>query len=172
MPLVSDQRHFFMDYMKVRIIAFVLYLYDNFLIMKQFFAVLIFLSFIPSGFSQNLTWKGYFSYNEIVDVDSGTDAVFAATQNAVFSKAITSSDLKIFNSINGLKPESITTIHHSQTTNKTFAGNTNGLLLIINSDPNASIPIQLPVATCCHWLKSTRFGFVILARRIPFDVAA
>jgi ligand-binding sensor domain-containing protein len=78
-----------------------------------------------------------------VDVDSGTDAVFAATQNAVFSKAITSSDLKIFNSINGLKPESITTIHHSQTANKTFAGNTNGLLLIINSDGSVSTKVDI-----------------------------
>lgn len=91
----------------------------------------------------NQLWKGYFSYNEIVDVDSGTDAVFAATQNAVFSKAITSSDLKIFNSINGLKPESITTIHHSQTANKTFAGNTNGLLLIINSDGSVSTKVDI-----------------------------
>ena len=91
----------------------------------------------------NQLWKGYFSYNEIVDVESGTDAVFAATQNAVFSKAITSSDLKIFNSINGLKPESITTIHHSQTANKTFAGNTNGLLLIINSDGSVSTKVDI-----------------------------
>lgn len=91
----------------------------------------------------NQLWKGYFSYNEIVDVESASDAVFAATQNAVFSKAIASSDLKIFNSINGLKPESITTIHHSQTTNKTFAGNTNGLLLIINSDGTISTKVDI-----------------------------
>lgn len=91
----------------------------------------------------NQLWKGYFSYNEIVDVESASDAVFAATQNAVFSKAIASSDLKIFNSINGLKPESITTIHHSQTANKTFAGNTNGLLLIINSDGSVSTKVDI-----------------------------
>ena len=91
----------------------------------------------------NRLWKVYFPYNEIVDVESASDAVFAATQNAVFSKAIASSDLKIFNSINGLKPESITTIHHSQTTNKTFAGNTNGLLLIINSDGTISTKVDI-----------------------------
>ena len=109
-------------------------------------AIYIFLFIISQSFfaqQNNQLWKGYFSYNEIVDVDSGTDAVFAATQNAVFSKAITSSDLKIFNSINGLKPESITTIHHSQTTNKTFAGNTNGLLLIINSDGTISTKVDI-----------------------------
>ena len=108
-------------------------IYISILLISQFF------------FAQqsNQLWKGYFSYNEIVDVDSGTDAVFVATQNAVFSKAITSSDLKIFNSINGLKPESITTIHHSQTANKTFAGNTNGLLLIINSDGSVSTKVDI-----------------------------
>ena len=109
-------------------------------------AIYIFILLISQFFfaqQSNQLWKGYFSYNEIVDVDSGTDAVFAATQNAVFSKAITSSDLKIFNSINGLKPESITTIHHSQTTNKTFAGNTNGLLLIINSDGTISTKVDI-----------------------------
>ena len=77
-------------------------IYISILLISQFF------------FAQqsNQLWKGYFSYNEIVDVESASDAVFAATQNAVFSKAIASSDLKIFNSINGLKPESITTIHY------------------------------------------------------------
>ena len=108
-------------------------IYISILLISQFF------------FAQqsNQLWKGYFSYNEIVDVESASDTVFAATQNAVFSKAIASSDLKIFNSINGLKPESITTIHHSQTTNKTFAGNTNGLLLIINSDGTISTKVDI-----------------------------
>ena len=109
-------------------------------------AIYIFLFIISQSFfaqQNNQLWKGYFSYNEIVDVESANDAVFAATQNAVFSKAISSSDLKIFNSINGLKPESITTIHHSQTTNKTYAGNTNGLLLIINSDGSVSSKVDI-----------------------------
>jgi hypothetical protein len=88
-------------------------------------------------------WKGYFSYNEIVDVESATGKVFAATQNGIFSKALISSDLTIFNSVNGFKPESITTIHHSDAFNKTFAGNTNGLILIIN--PDGSIATKVDV---------------------------
>ena len=45
--------------------------------------------FFPNLFGQQSTqlWKGYFSYNEIVDVESATDKVFAATQNALFSKS-------------------------------------------------------------------------------------
>ncbi len=105
--------------------------------------ILLFISQLFFAQQTNQFWKGYFSYNEIVDVESTSNSVFAATQNAIFSKAITSSDLKIFNSINGLKPESISTIHHSQSTNKTFAGNTNGLILVINSDGSISSKVDI-----------------------------
>src|SRR5574343_466666 len=76
---------------------------------KIIWIYLIFVSQLFFVQQNNHLWKGYFSYNEIVDVESATDKVFAATQNAVFSKALLSSDLTIYNSINGLKPESITT---------------------------------------------------------------
>lgn len=110
---------------------------------KAIYIFIFFISQLFFGQQSNQLWKGYFSYNEIVDVESGSNTVYAATQNAVFSKAISSSDLKIFNSINGLKPESITTIHHSESTNKTFAGNTNGLLLIINSNGSISTKVDI-----------------------------
>ena len=110
---------------------------------KAIWIYLIFISQLFFAQQSNQLWKGYFSYNEIVDVESATNEVFAATQNTVFSKAIASSDLKIFNSINGLKPESITTIHHSESSNKTFVGNTNGLLLIINSDGSITTKVDI-----------------------------
>ena len=110
---------------------------------KIIWIYLIFVSQLFFAQQNNQLWKGYFSYNEIVDVESATDKVFAATQNAVFSKALLSSDLTIYNSINGLKPESITTIHHSELTNKTFVGNTNGLLLIINSDGSITTKVDI-----------------------------
>ena len=110
---------------------------------KIIWIYLIFVSQLFFAQQNNQLWKGYFSYNEIVDVESATDKVFVATQNAVFSKALLSSDLTIYNSINGLKPESITTIHHSELTNKTFVGNTNGLLLIINSDGSITTKVDI-----------------------------
>lgn len=99
-------------------------------------ALILFLSFSFCIFAQqpNQLWKGYFSYNEIVDVESATEKVFAATQNSVFSKTLASSELSIYNSITGFKPESITAIHHSNIFNKTIAGNANGLILIKNAD--------------------------------------
>ena len=99
-------------------------------------AIYIFIFFISQYFfgqQSNQLWKGYFSYNEIVDVESSTNAVFASTQNALFSQVVASSNLNVYNSITGLKPDVITTIHHSDAFNKTFVGNNNGLILIQNA---------------------------------------
>jgi hypothetical protein len=57
-------------------------------------------------------WKGYFSYNEIVDVTAGSGLVLAATQNSVFSQTTVASETTIHNSIKGFKPESITAVHY------------------------------------------------------------
>lgn len=86
-------------------------------------------------FSQdNLLWKGYYSYNEIVDVEASNSVVFAATENCIFSKNNSQQDVTILNSVNGFKPESITAIHYSEQFKKTIAGNSNGLILIANED--------------------------------------
>jgi len=110
---------------------------------KLFYIAILFLTHLFFAQQNNQMWKGYFSYNEIVDVESATGKVFAATQNGIFSKALATSDLTIFNSVNGFKPESITTIHHSDAFNKTIAGNSNGLILIIN--PDGSIATKVDV---------------------------
>ena len=109
-------------------------------------AIYIFLFIISQSFfaqQSNQLWKGYFSYNEIVDVESGSNAVFASTQNALFSQAISSSNLNIYNSITGLKPDVISTIHHSDAFNKTFVGNNNGLILIQNADGSVTTKVDV-----------------------------
>jgi hypothetical protein len=110
---------------------------------KSFYIAIFFLTQLLFAQQNNQMWKGYFSYNEIVDVDSASGKVFAATQNGIFSKIIASSDLTIYNSVTGFKPESITTIHHSDAFNKTIAGNSNGLLLIINGDGSVTTKVDV-----------------------------
>ena len=65
-------------------------------------------------------------------------------------KNLSLNDLSIYNSINGFKPEDITTIHHSDAFNKTIAGNNNGLILIVNSDGSITTKVdiieEVPVA--------------------------
>lgn len=91
----------------------------------------------------NLLWKGYYSYNEIVDVANGGDKVYAATENSVFFKDLMLGEINQINSITGFKPESITTLYHSTVYDKTLAGNTNGLLLIVNK--NGSITQKVDI---------------------------
>ena len=114
---------------------------------------IIFLFIICNQFvfsQQNQLWKSYYSYNEIVDVEGGLNTVFAATSNSIFYEDLNLNDLKIYNSINGFKPESITAIHHSDALSKTIAGNSNGLLLIVNADGSVTTKVdiieEVPVA--------------------------
>lgn len=98
----------------------------------------------------NQLWKSYYSYNEIVDVESGFNSVYAATSNSIFYKNIQVNELNIINSVNGFKPETITAIHHADDFNKTIAGNSNGLLLIVNADGSVITKVdiieEVPVA--------------------------
>jgi ligand-binding sensor domain-containing protein len=99
---------------------------------KIFYLLLLIGNFLFG--QENQLWKGYFSYNQIVDLDESTDAIYAGTDNSVFYKKQTDQDVVIYNSVNGLKPESITCVLHSDFLNKILVGNSNGLLLVINSD--------------------------------------
>jgi len=110
--------------------------------MKKAFLIFFFTQFFFAQ-QNNQLWKGYFSYNEIVDVEAASNAVFAATENAIFTQEIASANLNIYNSITGLKPDVITTIHRSEAFNKTFVGNNNGLILIQNSDGSVTTKVDV-----------------------------
>ncbi|WP_445456392.1 type IX secretion system anionic LPS delivery protein PorZ [Flavobacterium sp. HNIBRBA15423] len=115
----------------------------------KFFLFLLFISqtILSQG---NLLWKGYFSYNEIVDVETSSTSVLAATENCIFTKKTNEQDLTILNSINGFKPTTITAIHYSESFKKTIAGNKDGLLLIVNNDGSVITKVdiieEVPVA--------------------------
>lgn len=98
----------------------------------------------------NLLWKGYYSYNEIVDVEVSSTSVYAATENCIFSKNNTEQEVTILNSVNGFKPERITATHYSEQFKKTIAGNSNGLLIIVNDDGKVTTKVdiieEVPVA--------------------------
>lgn len=98
----------------------------------------------------NQLWKGYFSYNEIVDIAKTSNKVYATTENSVFFKNINQQDFNFINSINGFKSEEITCLYVSETYNKIIVGNVNGLLLIVNPDgttiQKVDIIEEVPVA--------------------------
>lgn len=96
---------------------------------------LLLLLFSMISYAQtNQLWKGYYSYNEIIDISQGNNKVVTATENALFSKNIISGELNIKNSIDGFKPETITSVYYSPNYNLTLTGNNNGLLIIAKDD--------------------------------------
>ncbi len=98
---------------------------------KRFFYLLLLI--FQVGFSQqNQLWKGYFSYNEIKDLSESPTRIFAAAENALFLKNLSTNDIKTTNTINGLSGQTITALYHSPTFNKTIVGYETGLLIVIN----------------------------------------
>lgn len=104
---------------------------------KYFFWFLIFIFQI--GFSQqNQNWKGYFSYNQIKDVSESSTRIYAAAENALFSKNLNTNEIKTTNTIDGLSGQTISALYHSDTFNKTIIGYENGLIIVIN-DADGSV---------------------------------
>ncbi|MFV8374927.1 T9SS type A sorting domain-containing protein [Flavobacterium sp. LB1P71] len=101
--------------------------------MKKNVLCFLLLLFIQMGFAQsNLLWQGYFSYNGIKDISESASAVFAASENALFSKNLATNQIKTTNTIDGLSGETISALYHSATFNKTAVGYENGLIIVIN----------------------------------------
>ncbi|MBN8640803.1 MAG: T9SS type A sorting domain-containing protein [Flavobacteriales bacterium] len=87
------------------------------------------------GFSQkNPQWEGYFSYNTIKDISNSSTSLYAAAENSFFIKNTSTNTLSTFNSVDGFKPDVISSIYYSEQKNILFVGNTNGLVLLVLSD--------------------------------------
>jgi ligand-binding sensor domain-containing protein len=108
---------------------------------KIFYSFLIFL-ISQMGFSQNnLLWQGYFSYNEIKDVSVSTTTIFAASENALFSKNTTDNQIKTTNTIDGLSGQTISSLYYSAVFDKTLVGYENGLIVVINEADGAMLKV-------------------------------
>ncbi|WP_026977208.1 two-component regulator propeller domain-containing protein [Flavobacterium tegetincola] len=101
--------------------------------MKYFFVALVSMLLIQTGFAQkNQSWKGYFSYNDIKDIAQSPTQFFAASENALFSRSTTTDEIKTTNTVDGLSGQTISSIYHSPTFNRTLIGYENGLLIVVN----------------------------------------
>ncbi len=79
-----------------------------------------------------MLWQGYFSYNDIRDVSQSANAIFAASENALFSKDSNTNEIKTTTTIDGLSGQTIASLYYSPTSNKTLVGYENGLITVIN----------------------------------------
>ena len=110
--------------------------------MKKRLFCFVLLITMQMGFAQNnLLWQGYFSYNEIKDISESSTTIFAASENALFSKNTTTSQLKTTNTVDGLSGETISSLYYSPTFNKTIVGYENGLIIVINEADGSMLNI-------------------------------
>lgn len=94
---------------------------------------ILFLTLFQFGFAQSqLSWQGYFSFNEIKDISESPNTVFAASENALFFKNAASNVLKTKTTVDGLSGQTISAVYHSEAFKKTILGYENGLMIIIN----------------------------------------
>ena len=99
---------------------------------KKILYVLVLL-LMQSGFAQNkLLWQGYFSYNHIKDISDSPVAIYAATDNALFSKNTATNIIKTINTVDGLSGQTISSLYHSELFRKTLIGYENGLMTVVN----------------------------------------
>lgn len=110
--------------------------------MKKFFSLILLFTGMFLGFAQSdLSWQGYFSYSEIKDVSQAPNTVFAASENALFSKNTDTNIIKTTTTVDGLSGETISTLYHSTALNKTVVGYENGLIIVINEQDGSILRI-------------------------------
>ena len=101
--------------------------------MQKRLSYLLFLFVVQITFAQsNLSWQGYFSYTQIKAVSESPKAIYAASENALFSKDNSTNIIKTTTTVDGLAGETITALYYSPAFNKTIVGYQNGLLTVIN----------------------------------------
>jgi sugar lactone lactonase YvrE len=107
--------------------------------MKKSFLYILFLMLFQFSFAQNkLSWQGYFSFNEIKDISQTSTTVFAASENALFSKNAATNTIKTTTTVEGLSGQTISALYHSEGFKKTIIGYENGLMIVVN-DTDGSI---------------------------------
>ena len=137
--------------------------------MKKLFFCSFFLLLIQFCSAQSkLSWQGYFSFNEIKDVSESATAVFAASENALFSRNTATNVLKSTTTVDGLSGQTISAVYYSEAFKKTIIGYENGLMILINDADGSILKVvdiinkQLPANTkkINHFMESNGLIYV------------
>lgn len=86
-------------------------------------------------------WQAHFSYNDIIDVVSGNDKIFAAAQNAVFEYDTLTGEISTITTVEGLSGEQITTILYSEEFQYVVIGYETGLIEIYSETDNSVLTV-------------------------------
>lgn len=110
---------------------------------RVLYVIALLAAFCCAAQNNNQLWGSYFSYNSIVDITQSGSRVYGAADYAMFSKNVLTNELKTITSVDGLKAETITAVHHSTEFNRTLVGNANGLLLVVNADNTITTKVDI-----------------------------
>lgn len=100
--------------------------------MRRYVAILLLI--LPlMGISQNYKnkWVGHFSYVSVKDITKGDNKIYVASENALFTYDLSTSQIKTISTIDGISGDFITSIHYSEEYKILMIGYDNGLINII-----------------------------------------
>jgi hypothetical protein len=89
-------------------------------------------------------WNDYFSYNNVIATHYSNEKIYAAAENSIFIYDESNQEYISKSTVDGLSGNVISTIHYSETYQKTIIAYKNGLLEIIADD--SDIPVLTVVA--------------------------
>ena len=116
----------------------------NLLMNKTVFKIFIIVfSLSASSYSQDVSslWQGHYSYNNIVDVVSGENKIYAAAQNAVFEYDVLTSELNTITTVEGLSGAQITTIYYSEIYQYLLVGYETGLIEVYSETDESVLTV-------------------------------
>ncbi|ALM20806.1 immunoreactive antigen [Nonlabens sp. MIC269] len=108
-----------------------------------FFSLLIVLSFRLQAQNFENSWEGFFSFNEIIDLERTDEVIYAAASNSIFTYNIASGEISTITTINGLSGERISQIFYSEDKDVLVIAFENGLLQIVESTGDITTEVAI-----------------------------
>jgi len=87
------------------------------------------------------SWEAYFSYNSIKDIEIGSDIIYAASENAIFTYDPYTNSIETITTIEGLSGDYITTIKYSENYNLLMIGYETGLMEVYDLNTNTVLKV-------------------------------
>ncbi|WP_400076106.1 ABC transporter substrate-binding protein [Winogradskyella sp. R77965] len=86
-------------------------------------------------------WTGHYSYNNIVDVVSGENKIYAAAQNAIFEYDVLTAETNTITTVEGLSGEQITAIYYSDIYQYLLIGYETGLIEVYSETDESVLTV-------------------------------
>lgn len=111
---------------------------------RRFLKLLFLLGALTFSNGQSTTtgsWEAYFSYNSIKDIEIGSDIIYAASENAIFTYDPYTNSIETITTIEGLSGDYITTIKYSENYNLLMIGYETGLMEVYDLNTNTVLKV-------------------------------